>query len=368
MKALGGINSEVIDCIESNRPFVSFKDFLMKCKIGKVATLNLIKAGAFDELEKNGLGERKNIMAYYISIISEPKARLTMQNFNGLIQKNLIPKELELQLRLFNFNKYLKTKKVGKYYTFDEPCIIFFERFMSEYTEELEVINGITCILQTVWDKIYKNHMEIARTYLKANQEQLLKEFNKALFLEQWQKNATGNTSHWEMESMCFYHGDHELKNINTNKYGIVDFNILPSEPAVDYFFRRAGRQIPIYKLYKIIGTVIDKNDSRSSVTLLTTTGVVTVKFTREYYAMFKKQISDIGADGKRHVVEKSWFTRGTMIMVTGFRRDDMFVGKTYTNTGSHQLYKITEVVGEDIKIQHERYSSESAEEIDYGE
>ena len=74
---------------------------------------------------------------------------------------------------------------------------------------------------------------------------------------------------------------------------------------------------------------------------------------------MFKKQISIMGNDGHRHVIEKSWFSRGNMIMVTGFRRDDMFVGKTYKNTGGHQLYKITEVVGDQIKLQHERYTSE---------
>ena len=98
-----------------------------------------------------------------------------------------------------------------------------------------------------------------------------------------------------------------------------------------------------------------------STVTLLTTSGVVSVKFTREYYAMFKRQISEVGADGVKHVVEKGWFSRGNMLMVTGFRRDDMFVGKTYKNTGSHQLYKITEINGSDFKIQHERFSSTSA-------
>ena len=82
---------------------------------------------------------------------------------------------------------------------------------------------------------------------------------------------------------------------------------------------------------------------------------------------MFKKQISQVGTDGKKHVMEKSWFTRGTMIMVTGFRRDDMFVGKTYAATEGHQLYKITEVIGSDIKLQHERFSPAGAlEEEDY--
>ena len=106
MKALTGINSNTISIIESGRPYLSFKDFLNRSgRIGKVAIISLIKAGAFDELEKNGFGSRVNIMAYYISLISEPKTRLTLQNFNRLIQRNLIPKELEFQIRIFNFNK-----------------------------------------------------------------------------------------------------------------------------------------------------------------------------------------------------------------------------------------------------------------------
>ena len=51
--------------------------------------------------------------------------------------------------------------------------------------------------------------------------------------------------------------------------------------------------------------------------------------------------------------------------MVTGFRRDDMFVGKTYAATKGHQLYKITKVVDGDIVLQHERFSSNNAIEED---
>ena len=50
--------------------------------------------------------------------------------------------------------------------------------------------------------------------------------------------------------------------------------------------FKRNGKQIPLYKLYRIAGTVISKNDARHSISLLTTSGVVNVKFTKEYYAL----------------------------------------------------------------------------------
>lgn len=363
MKALSGINKATIDLIKAGRPYVGIKDFMQRCPLNKKAMVSLIKSGAFDRLEEDWgkqlkVSPRIVIMTYYLSIVSEPKKRLTLQNFNGLIQRNLIPKELDFEKRVFIFNKYLKTyKKVGQYYVFDEPCETFYNTFFD--IEQLEVINGCTCIIQKTWDKIYKECMDKARNYLKDNQESMLKKFNELLFKEQWEKYASGNISSWEMESLCFYYHEHELQEVNVNKYGIVNFFNLPTNPEVDYFFKRNGRQIPIYKTYKIIGTVISKNDAKSSISLLTTDGVVNVKFTKEYYAMFNKQISEKQEDGTKKIKEKGWFTRGTKIMCTGFRRDDMFVTKSYKNTLSHQLYRITNVLSDgNIELTHERYES----------
>ena len=362
LKALSNVGTETIDKIKAGRPYRGIKDFMERCPIPKLAMVNLIKAGAFDEIDEDFNGDRRMIMAYYLMQNCDAKKRLTLQNFNGLIQHNLIPKDLELQVRVYNFTKYLKAyRKVGKYYTFDDACLTFYERFMQDYLDDLEVINGITCILQTTWEKIYKKHMDTARDWLKANHDEVLEEYNKILFKEAWDKYAEGNTSKWEMDSMCFYHGKHELADVDMNKYGVVDFNSLPTEPEVDYFFKRGGHQIPIYKTNRIMGTVLAKNDNKSSIILLTTTGVVTVKFTRDYYAMFKKQISQVQADGKKKVIEKSWFKRGNKLMITCIRRDDMFIAKTYKSTNSHQLYKIDEVIGTEIKLRHERMSPDGS-------
>ena len=43
-------------------------------------------------------------------------------------------------------------------------------------------------------------------------------------------------------------------------------------------------------------------------------------------------------------MVEKSWFNRGSMIVVTGIRSGDDFISKKYASTGGHQLYKIDEI------------------------
>ena len=47
--------------------------------------------------------------------------------------------------------------------------------------------------------------------------------------------------------------------------------------------------------------------------------------------------------------------------MITGFRRDDMFVAKTYKNTPTHQIYKILNVEDNgDVLLTHTRYGQEA--------
>ena len=367
MKALSGINGDIINQIIANRPYAGIADFMNKCPLNKTAMISLIKAGAFDRLEQDW-GKEYNqeprilIMAYYLSKTCEPKKRITLQNFNGLIQHNLLPESLDYQRRVFNFNKYLKAnKKVGKYYVFDDICEQFYNQFFD--LELLDVVNGCTCVLQTKWDKIYQDVMDGARTWIQQNHNQILEDYNTLLFQEAWKKYAGGNISAWEMEALCFYYHEHELKNVDTYKYGIVDFFDLPSEPEVDYFFKRNGKEIPIYKTFKIIGTVIGKNDARSSITLLTTSGVVSVKFTRDYFAMFNKQISEKQEDGTKKVLEKGWFQRGVKVMITGFRRDDQMVAKTYSKTVTHQIYKILEIKDNgELILEHQRKGDQNEE------
>ena len=322
--------------------------------------ISLIKSGAFDKLDEHWAKQicpknpRYAIMAYYLYLTCEPKKKLNLQNFNGLLNSNLIPETLYPQKQTYLFNKFLKEyKKVGKYYAFDSKTLTFYSEHYD--VEQLDVINGVPCILQTKWDKIYQKEMDAARNWLKNNQTELLAQYNALLFNEAWNKYATGTVSAWEMESLCFYYHPHELIDINTFKYGIVNFFDLSYEPEVDYWYKRNNKELPIFKLYKIAGTIISKDNTKASISVLTTTGVVTVKFTKEYYAMFNRQISQVQADGKKKVLEKGWFTRGTKVLITGYRREDTFVAKTYKNTTTHQLYKITNVNGKDISLEHER-------------
>ena len=73
-------------------------------------------------------------------------------------------------------------------------------------------------------------------------------------------------------------------------------------------------------------------------------------------YAMYKRQLSEVQPDGTKKIVEKGWFTRGTKLIINGFRRDDMFVVKKYSRTQGHTIYKITSIDKDgNIELENER-------------
>ena len=342
LKGMLNVGDDVVDAIIANRPYISPRDFLNRVKPGKQAMISLIKGGAFDDMM-----DRKMCMAWYIWETCDKKKRLTLQNMGGLIKYGLLPEETEDQImarRIYEFNRYLKAicKGTATHYNLDERAI----NFLVEIGQD-ELISENFKLDVKQWDKkVYQPWMDVFRNWIASDKDGILEALNNKIFLEDWNKYAKGTISAWEMEVLCFYYHDHELKNINTDRYGFVDFFKLPENPEIEKTFTtRNGTEVKMFKLHKICGTCIAKNKIRSTVTLLTTTGVVEVKFRKEYFSLFDKQISEKGEDGIKHVVEKSWFNRGNMIVVQGFRSGDNFIPKKYASSGGHQLYKIDAIL-----------------------
>ena len=180
------------------------------------------------------------------------------------------------------------------------------------------------------------------RLYIKEHKDELLDALNKALYDEMYNKYAEGSIARWEMESVNFYSHEHELA-IAQPHYS--DFFKLPEEPEVDYTFTgKDGNEVRVFKLHQIIGTVIDKDKSKNTVTLLTPTGVVTIKVYKGQYAGFDKQLSEKNPDGTKHVIEKGWFSRGTLLMVQGIRRGAEFVPKKRKDSFFPVISKITAI------------------------
>ena len=359
LKGMLNVGDDVVAAIIAKRPFSSPRDFLQRVKPSKQAMISLIKGGAFDEME-----DRKFVMAWYLWETCDKKSRITLQNMGGLIKHGLLPEKTEEQViarRVYEFNRYLKAiTKADPYaykdmYSLDSRAIEFLYEIDCEHLTTTDNISHF--IKVKTWDGVYQKYMDIFRKWIAEEKETILDALNKEIFMEDWNKYAKGNISSWEMEVLCFYYHEHELAHINNDKYGFVDFYALPEDPIIEKTFQKAGKNINIFHLNRICGTCIAKNKTKSTVTILTTSGVVNVKFRKEYFAMFDKQISERGADGVKHVVEKSWFNRGNMIVVTGIRSGDDFVSKKYASTGGHQLYKIDEVLDNgDLVLKDSRY------------
>ena len=318
LRGITRLSTSIIKEIMEMRPFDSLEDFLERVKVNKIQMTNLIKCGAFDEMMQM---PREQIMAKYIDMIADKKQRVTLQNMQMLINYNLVPEELNFSKKVFLFNKFLKQQKKVEFYQLNDAAINFIADNFN-----VDILKNGTELSAAKWELIYQKAMDPMRMYIKAHKDELLEQLNNCLYKEMFDKYALGTVSHWEMESVSFYSHEHELAE---SQYLYDDFFKLPEEPEVDYsFIGKDGKEVRIYRLRKIIGTVIDKNKMKNTVTLLTPTGVVNVKVYKNQYAGFDKQLSERGADGKKHVKEKSWFARGTLLMVQGIRRGQDFIPK----------------------------------------
>ena len=358
-RGIVSVGDDLIKEIIEKRPYSTPKDFYNKIHPNKTAMLSLIKCGAFDNLM-----DRKDCMIWYIWEQCDKKNNLTLQNMSSLLKYNLVPsgEEYDLAKRIYDFNRYLKAvcKIDNNVYKPDERALNF---LLEIGFDDLVYENGQ--MFAKEWDKIYQSYMNIFRNWLNRDKNQVLEELNRLIFLEDWNKYAKGNYSTWEMEVLSCYYHEHELIGLNKGKYGFSDFDDLPKTPIVDKTFTKGDKTITMFKLFKIYGTCIAKNKDKATVTLLTPNGIATVKFRKEYFAMFDKQISVIGGDGKKHVVEKSWFNRGSMIVVQGIRSEDAFIPKKYASSGGHQLYKIKSIDEDgNVLLANERYQGGIEEDV----
>ena len=337
------VGDDLVRQIMDNRPYESIEEFISKIKINKPQMINLIKSGAFDGLYG---GNRVHAMNVYIDLIADKKKRMTLQNMQMLINFGFIPEEYDFQCRVYNFNKYLKKHKVDNLYGIDNIALNFFSNNFDMDLLTPAAGEYIFTIKQTDWDKIYKKQMDKIRPFIKDNNELLLEKVNWKLRQDLWDKYCLGNISKWEMDSISCYIHNHELKNIKNGFYGLTNYNELPEDPIINYEFRskETGQKIPLFKIVRIAGTVLDKDKNKKTVTLLTNDSVVTVKIFGDAFTHYDKQISEKRPDGTKKVIEKSWLSRGNKIIVTGIRREDNFIAKKYKNTPHHLVELITSI------------------------
>ena len=358
LKGITRIGTQLVYDIISNRPYTSIEDFLRKIKVNKTQMIALIKSGAFDSL----CGNREEAMNDYLELIADKKKRITLQNMQKLIELDLIPEEYSFEVKVFNFNKYIKKFKEGSNYRLDSIAMRFFTENYDDNVLKNIVVNGYeqtALISQSTWDNTYKKAMDPVRDWMKKNQQEILDKLNTKLVELVAEKYTEGNISKWEMDSLGFYYHEHELKNLKNEVYGVVNFFDLPEEPEIERSFEKDDKKINMYKISRIAGTVIDKDKNKSSVILLTPDGVVTVKVWKNQYAIWDRQIARKNPDGTKTVVEKSFFQKGNKLIITGIRRDDNFIPKKYKSTEWPLFEKIVEMSDDGFIIENQTERTE---------
>lgn len=346
IKGITRVGDNIIQEIILNRPYTSLQDFVDKMLtsdgkklISKDKVVNLIKAGAFDRIEKR---PRPEILKDYIENIAETKQKLTLSNFMMLMRSNLVPESLTEEKKCYNFTKYIRKNRYKNYYVIDDIAKDYLlERFPADKIQKIKHDEGfeIEVVTESWWDNIYNIFMDTVRKWIKDNHERLLKELNDEIFGAEFQKYARGTILDWELQALNFFYSGHPLDGveipIDISKYSDV------KEGEVIGHFLIKGKSIPKMRLHTIVGTVIDKNKQKSIVTLATKDAVVDVKFYKQQFAKYAHE-SNIDEDDENYVPnEENFFEKGTHLAITGIKRGDMFLPKVYRNTGLQEVLKM---------------------------
>ena len=397
LEGINSVNEEMVELIKVNRPYNSFMDFYNRVAIQKKEIIDeetgkvtkkriisnkaiemLIKSGCFDKIEKDKT--RDEILLQFCSILAKTKNKLTVTDITFMEDNNIIPLDLQDELRIYNFSSFVKkempnypceSSKNMKWIKIQEESQedtdydkeFFYEFYADDMEEGKDYFidnNGLINILigtkrKGSFDNITANKISKLTEYMKTkeaiNEVNTIKinEFKKPLF--------EGGINRWEMQSLSFYNKEHELENINRDKYDIINFFDLSEESEIEswgHFTIRKGEDVgkevtyPIWKLSIIAGTVISKNNTKHIVTILTRDGVVNVKLQEGQYAFYNKKISKEFWNEKKGINEKktiedTWFKRGNMLIVCGYRRGTTFVAKRYAKTRyQHTIQLIT--------------------------
>lgn len=387
LKGINGINTEMAQTIIQNRPYSSFDNFcekLFEVKIIQISKMiQLIKAGCFVNLHDP---DRKKTMDYFLKkYVFAPCSKLTMQQFKKAIELKVIPEKYKKIVQIIYFKQYVldgaalvekyidPTKKPTKkgyhdrLYILDDQSQQF---FMDNFSENsvVRIQNNFYVISEKEFSKEVNKMIKPLKTWLES--DEALARYNQALYQQIWDKYAEGSVAAWSMASTCFYDEEHELDHVNEEQYGVVNYFDLPEEPeAYEFYTRYVGgkpKRIPKNKISRIAGTVLNTDNNRHTVFLLTKYGVVNVKFNKGHYAFYNKRIS-VKKDAnskKKTVIEESWFKRGNKIIVAGVRREDQFFPMIYADTIYKHTVNLIKKINNDgtLELQLERYNTKGAD------
>lgn len=398
LKNLNGIGDEVARVILSYSPYTSMENFYTRMIVPQndnpslVKTsqmVKLIKAGCFTKLDNKDRTE--TMRNFLLNYVMSPVTKLTMSQYNKIKEfdekYHIIPDSIRLAIRHKNFKDYVlsdcffkcnyidsskpKVPKKGyhdRFYQLDNTAMQFFTTY---YTEDsvVEIVGSAYVISEKQFIKENDKHITALKDWLK--DEKTLVTYNDCQFKELWKKHAKGNVSAWEMDSLCAYISTpHELANIDVEKYSVQCFDDLPENPVpYNYYTRtfsqttngiieRVQKKIPKYVISRIAGVCLDADNNKHIITILCHDNkVVQVKLNKGQYLNYNRVISHIEENGKKVVDDESWFKRGSLLFVHGYRQGSLFRSYNYNDSiYTHTVNLITSVKADgSVEIQTEK-------------
>lgn len=340
LKAIAGLGVEAIETLMENRPYESVSDFYKKnietslMPISKLIVL--IKSGAFHNLNKSHREAAIELVNNHIKI-REKLTTVQLPRIIGEVYKNY--PEFRNLINMYNFrdsikgrNKKPMNEKIEKY-------------FLQHFADEVEYSfndKGILEIDIKSFEKMYNKKIKPLKEWLKSKEAcEIFLKNEKRQF---WIDNFSGKSEEWEMETIMFYSDKHEVEYIPfLNDLKIVDFHNMKQEEVRSTYTTKNGVTRNIFNTENIIGTVVDKNKTKSLIYLLTQYGVVTVRIPKYKFGIFNAKAVDIKEDGTKEVIDDSWFNRGTLLLCSGYKRGEEFI-----------LYKPNKNAKELFKVEHE--------------
>jgi len=398
LKGVTSINNDTVKLIGDNRPYKNLKDFhnrmvmvkqpkilktgktQMKSLVSSTQTITLIKAGSFDKIENKS---REEILENYIRVLNPNKTKLNSKDISKISELGILPSEYKDCMRYYNFREFImqftkiKDKEVKSVEWLKIKCgedteyttNFFLENFANDMIENVDYKydeNGILYVAVKTkrkgsFENVYTEKIQPILDWLSTEECQNF--YNNVRFENVKNEFMSGNVSSWEMESMNYYYHEHELLKANLEKYNIRKFNELPIEPEIIGYTKYKNIQYPKYDLYNVAGTVLDRDKNKHLVTVLTTDGVITVKFYSGQFSFYDKTISiDDGIDektgkNKKTTLEEGWFKRGNLLLITGFRREGNFFPKRYKNSVAQHTVQLIREIKEngDLILQSDR-------------
>lgn len=301
-----------------NRPYDSFKAFVGANKglISDKKMVQLIKSGMFQSFCSD---TRQNMIAF-VKYIVPKKDKLTTVALKKI--GDLVPAEYQKFVKLYQVKNELKNGlKVDS---------VLGEFFVNNVPLDYELDDEKIMVNQKEFNKWFNKEIAPIKDWLKT--EEALELEVKVRRKEFWKENCSNTVEQWYFEALNFYPYNHFLSKTNLDTmFDYQSFNEIPATPQVETYVGK--NKFPVYKTFVLAGTVVDKNNVKKTVTLLTEDGIAICKLGDDLFSKINKVVKT------GDVKNDPWTTKGTNLVLLGVRDGNSF--RVKRNKNSTTILKI---------------------------